>query len=67
MGNVYRRDCYCYYYAFAAEPINKFVNRHPAFKMLALSFLLLIGVSLIAEGFEVKYPRGIFTSPWPSH
>jgi predicted tellurium resistance membrane protein TerC len=43
---------------FAAEPISKFVNKHPAFKMLALSFLLLIGVSLIAEGFEVEIPKG---------
>lgn len=43
---------------FAAEPISKFVNRHPVFKMLALSFLLLIGVSLIAEGFEVHIPKG---------
>ena len=43
---------------FAAEPIAKFVNRHPAFKMLALSFLLLIGVSLIAEGLEFHIPKG---------
>lgn len=43
---------------FAAEPISKFVNRHPAFKMLALSFLLLIGLSLIAEAFEVHIPKG---------
>lgn len=43
---------------FAAEPISKFVNEHPAFKMLALSFLLLIGVSLIAEGLEVHIPKG---------
>ena len=43
---------------FAAEPISKFVNNHPVFKMLALSFLLLIGVSLIAEGFEVHIPKG---------
>lgn len=43
---------------FAAEPISRFVNRHPVFKMLALSFLLLIGVSLIAEGFEVEIPKG---------
>jgi predicted tellurium resistance membrane protein TerC len=43
---------------FAAEPISRFVNRHPVFKMLALSFLLLIGVSLIAEGFEVHIPKG---------
>ena len=43
---------------FAAEPISKFVNQHPVFKMLALSFLLLIGMSLIAEGFEVEIPKG---------
>ena len=43
---------------FAAESISKFVNRHPVFKMLALSFLLLIGLSLIAEGFEVHIPKG---------
>ncbi len=42
----------------AAEPISKFVNDHPAFKMLALSFLLLIGVSLIAEGLEFHIPKG---------
>ena len=43
---------------FAAEPISGFVNKHPAFKMLALSFLLLIGMSLLAEGFDVKIPKG---------
>jgi predicted tellurium resistance membrane protein TerC len=43
---------------FAAEPISKFVNNHPAFKMLALSFLLLIGVSLIAEGLDFHIPKG---------
>ncbi len=43
---------------FAAEPISKFVNNHPAFKMLALSFLLLIGVSLIAEGMDFHIPKG---------
>ena len=42
----------------AAEPISGFVNKHPAFKMLALSFLLLIGLSLIAEGFDVHIPKG---------
>ncbi|WP_336516547.1 TerC family protein [Pollutibacter soli] len=42
----------------AAEPISKFVNTHPAFKMLALSFLLLIGVSLIAEGLAFHIPKG---------
>jgi predicted tellurium resistance membrane protein TerC len=43
---------------FASEPISKFVNKRPAFKMLALSFLLLIGVSLIAEGLEFHIPKG---------
>jgi len=43
---------------FAAEPISGFVNRHPAFKMLALSFLLLIGVSLIGEGLAFHIPKG---------
>ena len=42
----------------ASEPISKFVNDHPAFKMLALSFLLLIGVSLVAEGLEFHIPKG---------
>jgi len=43
---------------FAAEPISKFVNKHPAFKMLALSFLLLIGMSLVAEGLAFEIPKG---------
>jgi predicted tellurium resistance membrane protein TerC len=43
---------------FASEPISKFINRHPAFKMLALSFLLLIGISLIGEGLEFHIPKG---------
>ncbi len=43
---------------FAAEPISKFVNNHPAFKMLALSFLLLIGMSLVAEGLDFHIPKG---------
>ncbi|HEV7378727.1 MAG TPA: TerC family protein [Dyadobacter sp.] len=42
----------------AAETISNFVNRHPAFKMLALSFLLLIGFSLISEGFGLEIPKG---------
>ncbi|WP_138475394.1 TerC family protein [Dyadobacter bucti] len=42
----------------AAEPISNFVNKHPAFKMLALSFLLLIGFSLISEGLGVEIPKG---------
>ena len=39
-------------------PIARFVNRHPSVKMLALSFLILIGVILIAEGFHTHIPRG---------
>jgi len=43
---------------FAAGPISGLVNRHPTVKMLALSFLLLIGMSLVAEGFEQHIPKG---------
>ncbi|HUG41660.1 MAG TPA: TerC family protein [Longimicrobiales bacterium] len=42
----------------AAGPISRFVERHPTVKMLALSFLLLIGVTLILEGFEEHIPKG---------
>ncbi len=42
----------------AAGSISDFVNRHPTVKMLALSFLLLIGVNLIAEGFGEHIPKG---------
>ena len=42
----------------AAEPISSFVNKHPAFKMLALSFLLLIGFALVSEGFGIEIPKG---------
>lgn len=43
---------------FAAGSISAFVDRHPTVKMLALSFLLLIGVTLIAEGFDQHIPKG---------
>jgi predicted tellurium resistance membrane protein TerC len=43
---------------FSAEAISAFVNRHPTVKVLALSFLLLIGLSLIGEGFEMHIPKG---------
>jgi predicted tellurium resistance membrane protein TerC len=43
---------------FAAGPIGRFVDTHPTIKMLALSFLLLIGVALIAEGIELHIPKG---------
>jgi len=41
-----------------AGPISAFVDRHPTVKMLALSFLLLIGVTLIAEGFDQHISKG---------
>jgi len=43
---------------FSAEPISGFVNRHPTVKVLALSFLLLIGVSLIGDGLGMHIPKG---------
>lgn len=43
---------------FSAKPIGEFVDRNPTIKMLALSFLLLIGFTLIAEGFDVHIPKG---------
>jgi predicted tellurium resistance membrane protein TerC len=42
----------------ASTPIAAFVDRHPTVKMLALAFLLLIGLSLIAEGFGQHVPKG---------
>jgi predicted tellurium resistance membrane protein TerC len=41
-----------------AGSISHFVERHPTVKMLALSFLVLIGVNLLAEGFHQHIPRG---------
>lgn len=41
-----------------AEPISQFVNRHPALKVLALSFLILIGTTLMAEGLHFHFPKG---------
>jgi len=43
---------------FAAEPISAFVHKHPTIKMLALSFLILIGMSLILEGVGQHIPKG---------
>ncbi|HMQ54211.1 MAG TPA: TerC family protein [Anaerolineae bacterium] len=42
----------------AAGPVSEFVEHHPTVKMLALSFLLLIGFSLVAEAFELHIPKG---------
>ena len=43
---------------FSAGPVSSFVNRHPTVKVLALSFLLLIGVSLVGEGLGMHMPKG---------
>ncbi len=42
----------------AAKPISNFISKHPSFKILALSFLMMIGVSLIAEGLHFEIPKG---------
>ena len=42
----------------AAAPLSRFVEDHPTVKMLALSFLLLIGMSLVADGFDLHIPKG---------
>lgn len=41
-----------------AGPVNRFISKHPTVKVLALSFLLLIGTTLIAEGFHVHFQKG---------
>ena len=43
---------------WAAKSVSDFIERHPTVKMLALSFLLLVGVSLVADSFDVHIPRG---------
>ena len=43
---------------FSAKPIGDFVDRHPTVKMLALSFLILVGVALVAEGGGYHIPKG---------
>jgi predicted tellurium resistance membrane protein TerC len=43
---------------FAAKPIGDFVDAHPTIKMLALAFLVLVGVTLMAEGFGTHVPKG---------
>ncbi|GAA1790284.1 TerC family protein [Planosporangium flavigriseum] len=48
---------------FSAGAVSRFVNQHPTVKMLALSFLLLIGGSLIAEGFDQHIPKGYVYGP----
>ena len=43
---------------FSAGPISSFINLHPTIKVLALPFLLLIGVSLVGEGLGMHIPKG---------
>ncbi|MGE0031932.1 MAG: TerC family protein [Steroidobacteraceae bacterium] len=43
---------------FMARPINEFIDRHPTIKILALSFLILIGVALIGESLDFEIPKG---------
>jgi predicted tellurium resistance membrane protein TerC len=42
----------------ASGPVSAFIAEHPTTKMLALAFLVLIGMALVADGFEVHIPRG---------
>ena len=42
----------------ASKPISEFIRKHPSFKVLALCFLMMIGVSLLAEGFHFEIPKG---------
>ena len=43
---------------FAANPIGDFIDRHPTVKMLALAFLVLVGLALVCDGFDLHIPRG---------
>lgn len=42
----------------ASKPISAFISKHPSFKILALCFLLIIGMSLVAEGLHFEIPKG---------
>lgn len=43
---------------WASKPISEFISRHPSFKVLALCFLLIIGITLIGEGLDFHIPKG---------
>lgn len=43
---------------FAAKSIGEFVDRHPTVKMLALSFLIMVGIALVGEGLDLHIPKG---------
>jgi predicted tellurium resistance membrane protein TerC len=42
----------------AAKPIGEFVDRHPSIKVLALAFLVMVGMALTAEAFDQEIPKG---------
>jgi predicted tellurium resistance membrane protein TerC len=44
---------------FASNPIGDFIDRHPTVKMLALAFIILVGVALVADGFEIHIERSL--------
>lgn len=48
---------------FASKPIMNFISKHPSFKILALCFLMVIGVSLIAEGLNYHIPKAFIYLP----
>ena len=43
---------------FASKPISQFITKHPSFKILALCFLMIIGVSFLGEGLQFRIPKG---------
>ena len=43
---------------YASDPVSHFIEKHPTIKMLALSFLMLIGTMLVADAFSFHVPRG---------
>ena len=51
---------------FAAKPIGDFVDRHPSVKVLALAFLVMVGMALTAEAFDAHVPRATSTRRWRS-
>ena len=50
--------CAIFVMIYASEPVSHFIDKHPTIKMLALSFLILIGMMLIADSFAFHIPRG---------
>ena len=42
----------------ASDPVGEFIDRHPTVKMLALAFIILVGIALVADGLEFHIPRG---------